>query len=543
MNRVNRAGKSSLYLKNLRYIGVIFIALLISSCSPSGEINPSPTPIAPTPTPTAPLVQNGGSWIQMANGHLVYGQDEQGNQVPDFSSVGYGGGGVPLPNVPTQITLNPQGTGDDTSRIQQALNQVAQIAPNAQGIRGAVMLTAGAYHIGGTLSINASGVVLRGVGSGADGTILVAEGQARTLVKMGGSGSWQQSGPVHHVTDAYVPVGSRTFKIDSTAGIAVGDHVIVQRPTTAEWIHAIGMDQIPPRKDGKPIRQWEPDKGLFFDRIITAVNGQQITIDAPLTNALEQQYTDAVVWKYTFPGRISQTGLENLSSDATAFTNAPDYATGGYFNSLFVDVGAVENGWVNNVIIQHYGNGMTIGGLAKWITITNSSSLDVGVPPTADAPAAFTISGQQSLVEHCQVTGSPIHSWVTQSLTAGPDVFYQCSATGPKIDAQGHQRWGTGTLFDNMSIPDGHFALENRGNKGSGQGWSAANDVLWNCMSKDYLVENPPTAHNWAFGCRGTNQTGAEPQGMIVSPGQAVQPASLYAEQLKERLGNPSLNP
>lgn len=94
-----------------------------------------------------------------------------------------------------------------------------------------------------------------------------------------------------------------------------------------------------------------------------------------------------------------------------------------------------------------------------------------------------------------------------------------------------------------MSIPDGHFALQNRGSDGSGQGWSAANDVLWNCRSKNYLVENPPTAHNWAFGCQGANQTGSEPQGIIVSPGQAVQPASLYVEQLRERLNNPSLNP
>ncbi len=534
MKIVSRACKIYLPLKNLQYIGAILIAFLISSCASTGKASPSSTP----------TVQNAVSWLQMTNGRLVYGHDEQGNQIPDFSAVGYGGGGVPLPNVATQITLHPQPTGDDTPRIQQALDQVAKLAPNAQGIRGAVMLTAGAYRIGGTLNINTSGVVLRGAGSGTDGTTLIAQGKTRTLVDIGGTSSWQQDGPAHHVTDAYVPVGSRTFKVDNTTGLAVGDHVIVQRPTTAAWIHAIGMDRIPPRKDGRLPRQWEPGKGLFFDRIITAVNGQQITIDAPLTNALEHEYTDATVWKYTFPGRISQTGMENLSSDAIAFTNNPDYATGGYFNSSFVNFGAAENGWINNVIIQHYGNGMSIGGLAKWITITNASSLNVGVPPkAAAAPAAFTISGQQSLIEHCQVTGSPIHSWVTQGLTAGPDVFYQCSATGPKIDAAPHQRWGTGTLFDNMSIPDGHFALQNRGNFGSGQGWSAANDVLWNCTSKDYLVENPPTAHNWAFGCQGKSQTSKEPQGVIISPGQQVQPGSLYVEQIRERLNKPSLNP
>src|SRR5436853_6755619 len=125
MKIVNRAGKLYISLKTLRCIGAILIALLISSCSSIGKASP-------TPTPTTPSVEKGGSWLQMVNGHLVYGQDAQGNQIPDFSAVGYGGGGVPLPNVPTQITLNPQSTGDDTPRIQQALDQVAKLTPNAQ---------------------------------------------------------------------------------------------------------------------------------------------------------------------------------------------------------------------------------------------------------------------------------------------------------------------------------------------------------------------------------------------------------------------------
>ncbi|TMC15806.1 MAG: hypothetical protein E6J34_20975 [Chloroflexi bacterium] len=541
MRQANTTAKLAITSKHLSYTGLLFIALLVSSCSFLGKADSSPTPTA-----TVQSTQNAVSWLQIVNGQLVYGQDAQGNKIPDFSSVGYGGGGVPLPNVATRFTLNPQSTGDDTSRIQQALDQAGKLTPNGQGIRGAVMLTAGTYRISGTLAIKTSGVVLRGAGSGSGGTILLAQGQPHTLVKVGGDGTWQHDGSVHHVTDAYVPVGARTFKVDSTSGLAVGDHIIVQRPTTAAWIHAIGMDRIPPRKNGGIPRQWQPGPGLLFDRIITAVNGQQITIDAPLTNALEHDYTDATVWKYTFPGRISQTGIENLSSDAIAVTSTPNYASdAGYHKSSFVSIEAVENGWVNNVIIHHYGNGMSIGGLAKWVTITHSQSLDVVVPQEKrDAPAAFNISGQQSLIEYCKVTGFPIHAWVTQALTAGPDVFYKCSAEATsRIDGAPHQRWGTGTLFDNMSIANGHLALQNRGNFGSGQGWSAANDVLWNCVTKDYLVENPPTAHNWAFGCQGTSQTSAEPQGVIVSPGQALQPDSLYVQQLRERLHNPSLNP
>lgn len=81
MKIVNRAGQISLSLKTLRYIGPLLIALLISSCASTGQSSTSPTP-------TVLSVEKGGSWIQIVNGHLVYGQDAQGNQIPDFSSVG-----------------------------------------------------------------------------------------------------------------------------------------------------------------------------------------------------------------------------------------------------------------------------------------------------------------------------------------------------------------------------------------------------------------------------------------------------------------------
>lgn len=299
------------------------------------------------------------------------------------------------------------------------------------------------------------------------------------------------------------------------------------------------MDQIPPRKDGHPIKQWTPGSGLEFDRIITAIDSttNQITIDAPLTNALDQQYSNAVIWQYTFPGRISQVGIENLRSDGQAFMTTPGYASGGFFNSQFAHMDSVENGWIYNVIFEHYGNGISLGSTTKWITISNVQALNMGLISLSDAPAAFSIDGQFNLVKQCQVTGSHMHAWVTQGWEAGPNVFTQCTATGEHMDAAPHQRWGTGTLFDDMSIT-GQFALIDRGNAGSGQGWSAANEVLWNCQTTSYQVQSPPTAQNWAIGCTGkiTTPPFPGPQGYIDSPNHPVQPISLYAEQLAERL-------
>ena len=55
------------------------------------------------------------SWVFVgSDGHLHYKTDSQGNRIMDFSSAGYKAGGVPLPVVATQRTVNPSG-GDDTT--------------------------------------------------------------------------------------------------------------------------------------------------------------------------------------------------------------------------------------------------------------------------------------------------------------------------------------------------------------------------------------------------------------------------------------------
>jgi len=105
------------------------------------------------------------------------------NDPIDFSYAGYGGGGVPLPDVPGRFAVAPSsGCGDDTRAIQAAIDAVEAQQPDAGGFRGAVVLRPGIFRIGGQLRITVSGVVLRGTGS-----TLVATGQSRrTLIEVRG---------------------------------------------------------------------------------------------------------------------------------------------------------------------------------------------------------------------------------------------------------------------------------------------------------------------------------------------------------------------
>jgi hypothetical protein len=502
-------------------------------------------------------------WIEFKDGRLIYGTDQLGNRIPDFSTAGYGGGGVKIPDIPVRGTLDALASGDDTSRIQGAIAALAQLPLNENGFRGALLLHAGTYRIAGTIKLDASGIVLRGDGNGKEGTILVAQGMPRTLIRVAGEGRWEEAGPHHAVLDQYVPIGANTITVDDDHDLKVGDRVIVNWSMDAPFIHAIGMDRIPPRKDGRTVRQWEPGMGLKFDRRIVALEhtdkGERITLDAALTNGMYRS-EGATVWRYKFPGRIAHAGIENLRTDGTAFEKSPNFGNpqtldendrfvgGGYFDALFAAFDSVEDAWMRNIVVTHYSRIVSIEQFARAVTVEHIEGVDINTPETRAAAHAFGIDGQQSLVENCSVSGSYNHVWMTQSRVAGPNVFRECSAKGGHLDAGAHERWATGTLYEELHI-EGSINIQNRSNMGTGHGWSGANNVLWNCEADSYVLESPPVAYNWAFGTKGMlenadaerksvrrGQGGGNPPGQIIAHGKHVEPKSLYEEQLKERL-------
>src|SRR5690348_7635416 len=88
------------------------------------------------------------SWAYFDSpGHLTYRTWSNGNRIMDFSSSGYMGGGVAIPNVSTVVTVNPSG-GDDTAAIKSAISTVAGRSL-VNGVRGAVQLGAGTFHVSG----------------------------------------------------------------------------------------------------------------------------------------------------------------------------------------------------------------------------------------------------------------------------------------------------------------------------------------------------------------------------------------------------------
>ncbi len=475
------------------------------------------------------------------NGRLAYTSDADGNRIIDFSHAGYGGGGVAIPDVAPRIVLGPL-AGQDRQRIQAALDLVSARPPDAEGFRGAVVLEPGTYRIDTSLRVTASGVVLRGAGPSPDATTVVATGTSRrALLAIAGTGNpTAVDGSRTTVTSAYVPAGAHSFDVQSADGLVPGTRVLVTRPSTAAWIAALGMNLFPGWRPENRLH-WQPgSRDIVWERTVTAVEGVTVTLDAPLTTALDARYGGGTLARAAFPGRIARVGVENLRLVSEHDPTRPmdeDHAW------IAVSLDAVEDAWVRQIMTDHFaGSAVHVGAAARAVTIED---VDARAPVSEVGGYrrhVFYTSGQQTLFRRCRSERGR-HDFAVGFAAAGPNVFLECTAHDALDDSGPIESWASGILYDNVVVRGHALRLTNRGTAGQGQGWTAANSVLWNSEATDVEVQSPPGAINQAYGCKGV-VTG---DGIVWDPrtmpyrdfyrGMPVAPRSLYLAQLEERLG------
>ena len=472
------------------------------------------------------------------DGKLVYSQDARGNRIPDFSRCGYMGGGVTLPTPAVVKRLSPsRGDADDTARIQAAIDEVSARAPNAAGFRGAILLQRGVYRIATSLYIRASGVVLRGEGQLEDYTTLIGTGTTqRPLIVVGGKTDIREIPDSRlKIADDYVPWGTRSFELESTRGLSVGDAVMVFRPGTQKWIRELKMDQIPGRKGSKTYQWKAGEYDLHFERTITAIRQNRITLDAPVVNAMEAKYGGGFVYRYTEEGRIAQSGVEylRLVSEYQKGQENRDEAHAW----IGVSLDHAVNSWVRNVTAVHFSHAVRLGRMAKFITVQDCASLKPVSKITGGRRYPFTINGQYCLVQRCYSDHSR-HAAATGARVRGPNVYLDCLAENNHSDIGPHHRWAVGILWDNLK--GDRFNAQDRSSMGTGHGWAGAQQVFWNCDTNSICVQQPPTAQNYAIGCLGKISKGSfkgRKPGYYESHGAHVEPRSLYLQQLADRLG------
>jgi hypothetical protein len=479
-------------------------------------------------------------------GKLVYKTMENGDKIMDFSYAGYMGGGVALPNVPAKITLSSS-TGDNSDAIQQAIDGVSKM-PLINGFRGAILLKPGFYDCEKTLKINASGVVLRGSGSGSNGTILNMTGKPHACIEMRGTVTSKPVGQPATIADSYVPSGTSSFTVSNASELSVGDTIRITRPVTDEWVRFMGMDKL---VRGGQKQTWVSGD-IQTERIIRKIEKNRITVDVPLNDSYDAKYTGpggVTVQKIITSGLLIQIGIEDFRIVSPAQSVTINEGHHRAFN-----MSGLSDGWARNIEIFNTVNSISVTG--KRITVDNVSIIHDVPTVGAAKPADLNGSGQQVLFNRCRITGDNVFFLATGAKVTGPVVLLNCVFRGNGW-IQPHQRWATGLLIDGCEVPDGGIDFMNRGVMGSGHGWAIGWAVAWNCKAKSYLNQMPPGSANWVIGSSGEHQRKAVPgsneggniaydsvllpEGIYDSPGVPVIPSSLYLAQLRERLGNQAL--
>lgn len=475
-------------------------------------------------------LSGGACWAQSpvrmgAGDRLEYQTGDRGDRIPDFSSCGYAGGADAPPEVAIKVVVDHQ-PGDATNRIQAAIDEVSKLPPDRQGFRGAVYLAPGEHQVAGSLRIAESGVVLRGAGATDAGTTLVATGKdRRPLIRL-----CPQDTPVPHfgepvpIAHDYVPVGAIELELADASKFSRGDRVLVTRPSSEQWIELLDAKVLGVGwRAGRCDVQWE--------RTVEKIDGNQVTLDAPLTCSMDQSLGTMGTVAHFEPGsRIEKIGIEDLelrSEFDAAKPHDEEHSWHGVVANHARDL------WVRRVRFCRFAGGAVLlrEGCSR-ATVEDCLNLEPVSELGGYRRHSFFTQGGQTLFLRCWAEHG-LHDFAVGHCAPGPNAFVNCYAYDTNGDSGPLESWATGVLYDNVRIDGGNLFFGNRWLDPLGAGWSAACNLAWQCQAAQIHCFNPPGAWNAVIGFW------AQPvgDGEIHEESDFVRPISLFQQQVLERLG------
>ncbi|KAH7273173.1 hypothetical protein MRS44_003670 [Fusarium solani] len=450
-----------------------------------------------------------------------------GDKLPDFSFSGYHNSEVSLPTVNTaDLTLSPPNkTYEDISPlIQKAIDSVALSGG------GVVELPPGSFHISAGIQLR-SNVTVRG--SKGDETLLVLREQPSSPVfTLGsiGNPSKAEFGAKSRIIDDYVPIGSSIVNIRNNIDLSVNQTVYISRATEESWIRYNGMGDLV--RDGDPQTWITLNKKIMSPNVIKSINGTELRLQIPLTDALDSRYMKPEVWAYKPPEQYSEMGLRNLR------IQVPNSCSGAPLSNETCNFAAVKfpswtvDSWASGLKLEGFNRFFEVETDASRITIQDvEMNRDHDIEGRA-LPVDILIQGSQVLVQDCKQIGLPTarcFSVATDSLAAGPNTVIRHSTMSDIQTIYPHERWAHGLLVEGTSVPT---LFVNRASNGTGHGWTINAGVGWN-LRGEAIVQSPPLGINWCIGCGGMNGTSGN--GTFIRPDKQIKPTSLFAAQLEAR--------
>ncbi|KAK3847747.1 MAG: hypothetical protein J3R72DRAFT_485395 [Linnemannia gamsii] len=512
-------------------------------------------------------------------GYVAY--NTQGDRIIDFSMVGWNEGNTDLPDplkdVPVVERLSPRpgadkdsDDGDDTERIQRALDHVAQQAKaNVKGDSvvptGALVLERGVYRISKPLKIRDGGVLFRGDPAGGSRIVCRWEPAGpKYAIEIEGKKDKELHETRVPVVSDYTPVGSFFLALDPSflpdSTLAVGDQVMVTRIGNDLWVEDIGMDDFD--SDKKGVKPWKKMYARMF-RTIRSLDPHTgiVQLDAPLPISIRRHYGGGWVTKYKdnkiralgvqfldliFPKNIGRTIDDMLDEEGRG---SEDYRfSHEIFANYALRIDCAAHVYVSHITTAFFHNFVSVGSEVHHLTL--DSIVHSYPDDMLSGQSAFQLSGQLVLIKNTLSQGS-FHFFVDINHVMGPNVVHRAQAINvgkpyqplPLNFAPGevgpHMKFCTGLLFDQVTT-DGSIQIVNRGSMGTGQGYSGANSVVWNSRAREgVLTHRARGFQNFVIGSEDFEAEDRMPwsgHGWKEHLGQEVLPGSLYLRQMGDRL-------
>lgn len=497
--------------------------------------------------------------------------DAQGRFLHDFSYAGYHHGEQALPDIKgpmIDVTAAPyladkSGQRDATAAIQSALD----VAAAAGG--GVVLLPAGTYRIalpeGANVALRIRGdrTILRGEGTGKTFLLndtLPMRGKTVIRIQADQPADWHAEGAAIPFSPlaADVPNRAREATVADVSSFQAGDLVVLRSDLTQRFIDSIEMT-------GK----WEPaggasrNRSLMFCRRVTAVDPARkaLTFDVPVRYPVLMADNGRVV---KIPGHaLKETALEDFSIGMKEHpgtgTEENDFdvpGTVGYdvHGSTAIVFSNVENCWVRRVnTYAPPGNAAGFHILSNCVRLERSRFVSIEdchfqLPQYRGGGGngyLFTMQGQENLVRRC-VGEKARHNFDFGTMAASGNVLTQCTAREGVHASDFHMFLSMGNLLDCMTC-DGEF-LEARYIRPFGgktiHGVTTTQSVFWNTRGLRYperykfIVDSHQVGVGYVIGTQGpASKVYSNNYVEGIGMGETLEPASLYADQLKRRTG------
>jgi len=292
-------------------------------------------------------------------------------RLADFSQAGYHAGEKAIPNLPvsknakTDYGLTGNGSTDETSNLNTAIN----------GTNGVLLLPKGRYRLSNRIMIKKSNFVLRGEGSGADGTVLYF---TKSLGAVLGGGSWQfgeggmlwvgngsDRGLGSKITNitSNTTRGNYTILVSSGSGISSGQLVIIRMNDSSDKSLFNHMHNNQNVSTDYPFNK--PSANVLLPMVVKSVSGNSVTFKTPLKLDTRTKWGAAL---YRYSPSVQEVGIENLRIEFADTRYTGHHTEKGKNGLAFF---SAKNCWARNIVIKNAENGMDFDKGAAYNTVTD----------------------------------------------------------------------------------------------------------------------------------------------------------------------------